>query len=275
MDHSRSNPGAIGRNKANRKADPQYHRAYKGRFLPLPKIMWQRHGLKLTACISCRNKKAKCNITAEEYASGLPCAKCRREMRACTFTTERHSVRRPGSSVDHGTSNSSALLNSPIEMSTALDTPPTPSLHVHAPQNSIARPGDPDLNDTMITTIVSNGNDALNLLFEAAQREERDVNGIRGSGSTDHNSPLLFMSPTSPMTSLRTDLLPELDSELLETWNAYRFVRMGWLSAEEVVWFVDMCAKSFVPVTFIAWLTKTCRFFKHNSSLSPVLDQCK
>ena len=27
-------------------------------------------------------------------------------------------------------------------------------------------------NDTLMTTVVSNGNDALNLLFEAAQREE-------------------------------------------------------------------------------------------------------
>ncbi|KAH6859634.1 hypothetical protein B0T12DRAFT_462779 [Alternaria alternata] len=36
-----------------------------------------------------------------------------------------------------------------------------------------------DLNNTMMTTVVLNGNDALNLLSEAAQREEREVNGAR------------------------------------------------------------------------------------------------
>ena len=95
-----------------------------------------------------------------------------------------------------------------------------------------------------MTTVVSNGNDALNLLFEAAQREERDLNSGRGAG-VDPVSPIVTMSPTSPAMSTRIDLLPELSPELLETWNAYRFVRMGWLAAEEVVWLVDMYVCAF------------------------------
>lgn len=48
----------------------RFHRAYK-------------------ACNKCRLRKTRCNITAEEYSAGLPCARCRREMKECTFPDER------------------------------------------------------------------------------------------------------------------------------------------------------------------------------------------
>lgn len=103
-----------------------------------------------------------------------------------------------------------------------------------------AGPGNADRTDSMVTAVVSNGNDALNLLFEAAQREERDVNSVRGGASIDQASPLLTLSPTSPSASSRTNLLPVLSPEQLEIWNAYRFVRLGWFSAEEIVWLLNM-----------------------------------
>lgn len=97
-----------------------------------------------------------------------------------------------------------------------------------------------DLNDTMMTTMVSNGNDALNLLFEAAQQEERGVNGVQVRVAADQHINNATTTPLSSLANLSSTSLQELSSELTETWNAYRFVRMGWLSAEEIVWFLDM-----------------------------------
>lgn len=110
-----------------------------------------------------------------------------------------------------------------------------------------------DLNDTMMTTVVSNGNDALNLLFEAAQREERGVNGVRVPVAADQDANNATTTPLSSLANLRSSAFPELSSELTETWNAYRFVRMGWLSAEEIVWFLDMygCSSHFPKVIML------------------------
>lgn len=96
-----------------------------------------------------------------------------------------------------------------------------------------------DLNDAMMTTVVSNGNDALNLLFEAAQQEERGVNGARVPVATDQHDNATT-SPLPSVADMSLNALPELSSELIDTWNAYRFVRMGWLSAQEIVWYLDM-----------------------------------
>jgi hypothetical protein len=92
----------------------------------------------------------------------------------------------------------------------------------------------------MMTTVVSNGNDALNLLFEAAQREERGVHGARRPSDIDQPIIQATTSPLSSVANMYSSSLPELSNELSDTWNAYRFVRMGWLSAEEIVWYIDM-----------------------------------
>lgn len=156
--------------------------------------------------------------------------------------------------MSQGNPESGKTSDIPTDRTITLDTLRTPSVHPDTSHNNGARSIDNDLTDTMMTAVVSNGNDALNLLFEAAQHEERDVNSVRGTASADQASPCLIMSPTSPAMSARIDALPELSPELLETWNAYRFVRMGWLSGEEVVWFLNM-------------------FFKNIANLSPILDQ--
>jgi hypothetical protein len=110
----------------------------------------------------------------------------------------------------------------------------------------------------MMTAVVSHGNDAINLLFEAAQREESET------------------SPTSPVLAKDPNSLPELSVELSDIWNAYRFVRMGWLSAVETVWLIDM----YVAVhDGIFALRRTAdeqyRFFKNMAPLSPILDPCE
>ncbi|KAH7065776.1 C6 transcription factor-like protein [Paraphoma chrysanthemicola] len=207
------------------------------------------------ACLTCRSKKAKCNITAEDYQAGLPCSKCRREMRPCTFTTERHNSRRQNRrSMSQNNSDTITMPDGSINMTLDLDNLDRSTAKPDDSRESNAGPGNAERTDSMVTAVVSNGNDALNLLFEAAQREERDVNSVRGGAGIDQASPLLTLSPTSPSAKSRTNLLPVLSSEQLEIWNAYRFVRMGWLSAEEIVWLLNM-------------------FFWNIAPLSPILDE--
>jgi len=128
-----------------------------------------------------------------------------------------------------------------MHTSTASDVHTSPATDAqHDEPHKIAQgPVNADLNDTMMTTVISNGNDALNLLFEAAQQEERGVNGARVPVVTDQHDNAAT-SPLSPVAKLNFNSLPELSSELTDTWNAYRFVRMGWLSAQEIVWYLDM-----------------------------------
>ncbi|KAF2684669.1 Phosphoenolpyruvate/pyruvate domain-containing protein [Lentithecium fluviatile CBS 122367] len=87
----------------------------------------------------------------------------------------------------------------------------------------------------MMTTVVSCGDDALNLLFEAAQREERDINSSRNAVITHNSLPMLLRPSTLPAASTGINVRPELSPELLETWNPYQFVKVGRLSAEEMV----------------------------------------
>jgi hypothetical protein len=270
MDHERSNPEAIGRNKPNQNLDSRYHRAYKG----------EQTGQKLpetepdevfSACISCRNKKSKCIITAEDYTAGLACSKCRREMRPCIFPSERHGPRRYSrrGSKEHSdvpmSSDASGRVSYDVH---AARTPSVQSQSSH--DNHFASVGT-DLTGSMITTALSNGNDALNLLFEAAQNEERDINNPHLGSSAQPASVQLPDSPSLPAVESSIDRLPELPMELLDTWNAYRFVRMRWLSAEEIVWLLDMCVDLYF---YSATADIARRFFKNIAPLSPILDEC-
>lgn len=153
----------------------------------------------------------------------------------CTFTVERHGIRRQRGSTSKGTKEPIRSASTNLRA----DAPEAPSL-LDSTHNRAATPVENNLADTMMTTVVSNGNDALNLLFEAAQHEERGASSTRGTIAADQASAAFAASPTSPTPSTSVHVLPELPLDLLETWNAYRFVRMGWLSAEEVVWYLDM-----------------------------------
>ena len=119
-------------------------------------------------------------------------------------------------------------------------TSPSTGVQQNASHKAIQGSVSADLNDTMMTTVVSNGNDALNLLFEAAQQEERGVHGTRRPSNIDQPTIEATTSPLSSVANIYSSSLPELSNELSDTWNAYRFVRMGWLSAEEIVWYIDM-----------------------------------
>jgi len=161
-------------------------------------------------------------------------------MRHCTFTAERHNLRRHArkQSKDYSEAGSiDASVNLPsIRDNTWVATPDPPL----SGENPVSTRVDNSLSNTVLKTAISNGTDAMNLLFQAAQHEESSVANAREVEATDTASGCAIVSPTSTALSTGSDTLPQLSSELQTTWNAYRFVRMGWLSAEETVWLVDM-----------------------------------
>ncbi|KAL2702931.1 hypothetical protein AAEP93_007229 [Penicillium crustosum] len=118
------------------------------------------------------------------------------------------------------------------------------------------------LASSMMRTVVSSGNDALNILFEAATAQE--------DNSPDTSSESLAEPPSAgPSTQDRTPgnhdfafesvarvihpvKLSDATQDTLNVWEACRFVKMGWFSAREAVTFIDL-------------------FYKNMSCLSPIL----
>lgn len=110
--------------------------------------------------------------------------------------------------------------------------------------------------DSMMRKVVSNGHDALNLLFEAANHEGQSDSQSPGSlyphgaGRTPHSSTGNYSAP--PCTSSPAGSVPltmkvapsgmasDPKTDVLEVWSAFRFVRMGWMSAQEAVTFIDL-----------------------------------
>lgn len=106
----------------------------------------------------------------------------------------------------------------------------------------------------MMRTVVASGNDALNILFEAATaQDDTSLNdesppteaGLRSGGSTakERVTPRNFESPAAfesvPRASRPVDMSEPLQP-VLNVWNACRFVKMGWFTAREAVTFIDL-----------------------------------
>jgi hypothetical protein len=97
----------------------------------------------------------------------------------------------------------------------------------------------------MIRTIVSSGNDALNLLFEAAAHTQDDgVQSKRKAPAygTSHKHyqtmPEAVAIGTSPAAALPVKISDSV-TDLLSVWESCRFVKMGWFSAREAITLVD------------------------------------
>lgn len=72
----------------------------------------------------------------------------------------------------------------------------------------------------MLRKVVSNNNDAMDILYEAAVHEDEQA--------------ISRAAPHIPQ-SLQVN-----DADSLRIWNACRFVKMGWFSAYEAMYLVDL-----------------------------------
>lgn len=100
-------------------------------------------------------------------------------------------------------------------------------------------------------TVVASGNDALNILFEAAtaQNEEEKAskktpltnnlsqNQVQDQERLDHGS-FFTKSPSARVTSPIS--LVNATQGTLKIWANCRFVKMGWFTAREAVTLIDL-----------------------------------
>ncbi|KAJ5825596.1 hypothetical protein N7474_002734 [Penicillium riverlandense] len=121
------------------------------------------------------------------------------------------------------------------------------------------------LASSMMRTVVASGNDALNILFEAATAHDQEnhlndttpesTSGNASLGPKKRTTPRNYDSPAvfEPMPTVRRPVeISDAARETLDIWEACRFVKQGWFTAREAVTFIDM-------------------FFKNMSWLSPIL----
>jgi len=219
-----------------RPSEREYQRAYK-------------------ACIPCRKRKAKCDISGgSDRAEGPPCARCRREHRQCVFTAERSWNPRkrqkteldssgyiPGEATKEGGPEGSGLRPGHyLDMSSdTLSSSPTEPLQLMKPSS---------LDESVMGTVVSRGNDALNILIEAASHQERSApnEAIRSI-----SRPSRIGATTHASIKPHINKLSSASAETIKLWSGCRLVRQGWLSALEAITYVDL-------------------FFEHMSPLSPI-----
>ncbi|KAB8274456.1 C6 transcription factor [Aspergillus minisclerotigenes] len=244
------------------------------------------------ACLACRQRKAKCELGTgpDGLALGPPCAKCRREQRECVFSEkkawERQKKRgqseegaplpartRPRLSSNPGISRHEShhvLSHGPSPLSYAeqdQDNGDSTLQSSPAEGSQRRRQSTSTLANSMMRTVVSSGNDALNILFEAAAAHSKEHgNGLSESSTPSRNARSSTGRSNNYESSLNQSIVPpevlakaaqpveisQASKEVLSVWGACRFVRMGWFTAREAVTFIDL-------------------FFKNMSDLSPIL----
>lgn len=98
--------------------------------------------------------------------------------------------------------------------------------------------------DALMRTVVSSGNDALNLLFEAAHHH---------SSKEPHDSPAngSALAASSIQTTRQSIPNQRLQgaSNALRLWSACRFVKMGWLSAADALHLLNAFYETLSPLS--------------------------
>jgi Fungal Zn(2)-Cys(6) binuclear cluster domain len=218
--------------KRTRSTDKVFQRAYK-------------------ACLPCRKRKARCDLGTD---SSPPCARCRREHRECVFSVERNynSAKRQRS---NGLDDQLGSIHNPAQVRTTSAFGDGRRRNTVSIQpSSRCGAAEPSLVDPVIRTFVANGNDALNILFQAAAHQEDLAETARTSISSpaerapayDTLGPVL---PGNTALTSRVVKLSEASPDVLKLWNDSRFVMTGWLSAEEAVTFIDLFFENMCPLS--------------------------
>ncbi|KAJ6004593.1 hypothetical protein N7540_012962 [Penicillium herquei] len=179
------------------------------------------------ACIPCARRKVKCELGEEK------CARCAKKQIECTFTTKKPWSR---THIDRDAN----LRDSPRDLHHSVDSDDrnmsTDSPHSPPASESQAGTKRDGLPTFILRKVVSNTNDAMDILYEAAVPEQPQ--------DESENGWAIEAAPQIPRILTDTDAL--------QIWNACRFVKMGWFSAHEAIRLVDL-------------------FFANMSPLSPIL----
>ncbi|KAF5684669.1 positive transcription regulator of ARO9 ARO10 [Fusarium denticulatum] len=226
------------------------------------------------ACELCRKKKIRCIVDRP----GASCLRCQREVKECVFSDERSHRKRNKTATrkgsfeqgsEHGiTMASTSPAQADLTRDTFTEEPsqmlddsndltfPDISISVRSglpehQQQAVMNETSPSISSTgpageITTTLVSNGNDALRLLYQPAiEHANKDGSSPNHQGPVSRHTLGRIGDTSSPGTtaSIRTSRLnpvPPTVSNPLTVWRSFRFVRMGWFTAEEAVRYIDL-----------------------------------
>lgn len=88
---------------------------------------------------------------------------------------------------------------------------------------------------------MANGQDALDILFDAARSQEKENVSNHALQSRGIDSPFsTAIKDRYGTTVTHAETISKAAPETIRVWNICRFVRMGWLSADEAVTFIDL-----------------------------------
>ncbi|KAL3474160.1 hypothetical protein BJX99DRAFT_271890 [Aspergillus californicus] len=191
------------------------------------------------ACIPCRRRKVKCQHESDRLG---PCKRCRKMNLECRFSSKQPWSR--NTEVDGRMQNQDCgSLSSMNEEFTARERSGADLTRVDTGAEPQPVPSTTGLEDgecistTVLQKQVASGNDALDILFDAAAQAGSSL----GSG-VDARRATVSEATASPF-----DVHSE--ENVLRIWEGCRFVKMGWFTAEEGVMYMDWFFANLAPVT--------------------------
>jgi hypothetical protein len=224
------------------------------------------------ACLSCRKRKIRCNLGPSNQA---PCQRCQRESRECIVPEERswkrqHETPRRGPSSNIGFENSHSGHGdaSPSYLTSTVASRAQQDNRLEAETRSTsapARASNAGLENTIVTTSVTNGNDALGLLFNdirSGQTTTTDPANGMCAASTSVEEPVTAQSHR-PSFATPGELRPaQVSDEVKNAWKSSKLGQMGWLRAHEVTSLVDsyvlFCSTAY-PVRALTSVQLSCQ----------------
>ncbi|WZH44190.1 uncharacterized protein QYS62_005208 [Fusarium acuminatum] len=115
-----------------------------------------------------------------------------------------------------------------------------------------------DLTDSVMRTLVSNGKDALQLLFQPAIEQSKKDGTTPGNlqpasrHALHHAGETLTPKTTSSVRTSRPIRLSPAPANTLTIWRSFRFVKMGWFTAEEAVAYVDLFQQNLSALSLVS-----------------------
>ncbi|KAL4748936.1 hypothetical protein BDW72DRAFT_205166 [Aspergillus terricola var. indicus] len=187
------------------------------------------------ACIPCQRRKVKCEPEPDLHQ---PCKRCRKMNLECRFSSKQPWSRKknPGEGGTNGVRHASSECE-PRGMdrlggaATTRSTTAIDEVHGPLPSNSGSASASAGLEDgecistTVLQKQIASGNDALDILFDAAAHAGSSARVANGQATVldDTNTPF--------------DI--ESEDNVLRIWEGCRFVKMGWFTAEEALSYTD------------------------------------
>ncbi|TXC04314.1 hypothetical protein FocTR4_00002182 [Fusarium oxysporum f. sp. cubense] len=127
-------------------------------------------------------------------------------------------------------------------------------------QQSVMNETSPSMSSTgpagdLTTTLVSNGNDALRLLYQPAiENANKEGASPSNQGPISRHTLHRIGETSSPRTTAsistsRPTYVSPTTPNPFTVWRSFRFVRMGWFTAEEAVRYIDLFQQNLAPLS--------------------------